>query len=131
MIKLFDYLFFRVFWWNESIVKEKGMPILSTIIGVALFPYLNLLTLLYTIILLRYDGLPILPKWSIVLIGIFVVVSVYYGLVFKRDYKEIIKENKAYSKKEKTKKDIVIISYIILTFASLVWIIIKGRAFYE
>lgn len=127
MGNFFNHLFYRIYWWNRNIVKEKHLPIFSTLLGFSILRILNL-TILIFIFLVYYVKNPLVyPKWlHIILMVVFLIID-YFNYIHNKYYIKIISQAENESKKEKKEKDIIIFIYLILTFGLLIFLIAEGR----
>lgn len=127
MKDMFDHLFYRFYWWNLNVVKERQLPIFSSFLGVSIFKVLNISTLIFTFLLLCVKGNSVYPKWLHALMMLAMLIVDYFIYIHKGQYKEIIERSKNLEKEKLRKKDIIIIVYMILTFVLLFWVIFEGR----
>ncbi len=118
--------FFRIYWWNVQIVKEKELPIFSTLLGIAVLHILNFTTIVFGFITFVIEDVNIYPKWIHIICMLLILIIDYFLFVHKDKYKEIISKNHIPENQIK-KLDYLVIFYILLTFVSLAFIIIKGR----
>lgn len=119
MIKLFKYLYYRLYTWNLKKWGENDLPQWNALFGVSFMMFLNLgllgllLQFLGVNIYLRNE-LPI-KKLIIIMLGLFVIN--YFLFIRKRDYILIIKELKKESIKKRKINTILVWLYVILSFA--------------
>lgn len=129
MTKFFNHLFYRVYWWNVKVVKESQLPLYSTVLGVSLFFYLNLSTVIFTILLYWVRDFSGFTKTQHILCGGIVLLIVYLTYVRTGRYEKVLKDSKEKPKSETRKLDIAVICYIFITFLLMILIIVKGREF--
>lgn len=127
MGKFFNHLFYRIYWWNKVIVKEKDFPVFSSLLGISIFHILNISTLIFIYLVYVLKDPMAYPKWVHLILMFAVLVLDYFIYIHKGRYKEIIKVSEGETKKSLKTKDFISISYILVSFGLLIWIIIKGR----
>lgn len=124
---MFDHLFYRFYWWNLNIVKETGLPVFSSFLGVSVFKTININTLVYVFLVFSVKDVQLYPKWLHALVMLAVLVLDYFIYIHNGRYKEIIEESKNQAKQKLRRKDIIIVIYMILTFVLFFWAIFEGR----
>ncbi len=129
MGKFFNHLFYRIYWWNMTIVKEKDFPVFSSLLGISIFQILNISTVIFVFLLYVLKDPMAYPKWVHLILMFLILILDYFIYIHKGKYKEIIKESENETKEALRKKDIYSIIYLLLTFGLFVWIIIKSREF--
>src|SRR5690625_3233146 len=127
MEKFFNHLFYRIYWWNKTIVKEKDFPVFSSLLGISVFHILNISTLIFIILVYIFKNPMVYPKWIHLIIMFAVLVLDYFIYIHKKRYKEIIKSSENETKISLKRKDYFSLIYIIVSFGLFIWIIIKGR----
>lgn len=127
MEKFFNHLFYRIYWWNKTIVKEKDFPVFSSLLGISVFHILNISTLIFIILVYIFKDPMVYPKWVHLIIMFVVLVLDYFIYIHKKRYKEIIKSSENETKISLKRKDYFSLIYIIVSFGLFIWIIIKGR----
>ena len=123
----FDYLFYRIYWWNTKVIKQKESPFFYTIAGVSAFYIINNTTIIISIYLLFNKSISHYPKLIQIAIMIFILCYCYYYYMHKRDREEIITYFKSLDPKKIKRLNFWLIIYIILTIISHIGIIIIGR----
>lgn len=125
----FNHLFFRAYWWNKNIVKEKGSFLFSAVLGVSVFYVLNYVTLLF-LFSLYYHNNPLAYAMQVHIIGMILIVAINYFIYSYNDnYRRVLERSKNMNKKTIRYFDIGITIYIFLTFLSFILILIKGKEF--
>lgn len=127
MVNFFDHLFYRIYWWNKKIVKENEIPVFSTLLGLSVFHVLNFTTIIFFyLVYIQKDPMAYPKSMHIGLMFIIFVID-YFIYINGGRYKRILEASKSENNSSWTGKDIYIIIYIIFTFSTLIWVIIKGR----
>jgi len=88
------------------------LPFYPTIFGVSLFQILNISTIGFFVELYAFKTTYFYLINIQVLITFLTCNINYYWFVIKKDYKSLLKENKAHSKMVKIKKDVGLIVYV-------------------
>ena len=96
MIKLYKYLYYRLYSWNLKTWGESDMPQWNALLGVSFMMFLNLSLLG---ILIQFLGLNIfskndLPKKEIIILMLGLFVLNYFLFIQKAKYLTLIKELK-------------------------------------
>ncbi len=114
-MKFFDYLFCRLYWWFTVIIKEKDIPIGSSVIGLSNFQCFTIFPIYIITCSLIYHSYSIKNILGInpffVIIGIFILINYFH--FNKTRYKKLLSTFNKMSPKEKKKKDIFCIVYIV------------------
>jgi hypothetical protein len=126
MKKFVYHLYYRLYWWNSKIVKDGSLAPFSTLLSTSMLKILNLLSILYIVFYYVIDKNIFLPKWLQTIIMISVLVLDYFIYIFNSKYRDILIESKKLGLKELRMRDFIVIAYIIITFALLIWIIIEN-----
>ena len=120
---IFYHLFYRVYWWNIKVIKEKDFPVLSAYLfvsGLMSINVISLLSILLAFIIKNPQEAPIWNPWVIILITF---LPNYFFFIHKKKYKDIIDNSQSLNKVEKRKRDIAILMYILLTFIILILVV--------
>lgn len=116
MFGLFKYLFFKIYRWNNNIIKNNSYPILGAVIGVSFFQILNIKFITDFIIYVLLDRKDlIVEQGKIVGILIVTIVLVLNGFYYNRYGIKIIEKIKSFTKSLRRKRDVISIAYIIIT----------------
>lgn len=126
MKKFVYHLYYRLYWWNSKIVKDGSLAPFSTLLSTSMLKILNLLSILYIVFYCVIDKNIFLPKWLQTIIMISVLVLDYFIYIFNSKYRDILIESKKLGLKELRRRDFIVIAYVIITFALLIWIIIEN-----
>ena len=120
---MFDYLFYRIYCWNQVVVKEKDLLIFSTLLGISVFKILNLSTLIFMVLIWR-DAISHYQKWMQIVLMCSVLLCDYFLYINGSKYKNIIEK---FSGKGKTvTKDVLLVGYIVLTFVLFFLAVLTG-----
>jgi hypothetical protein len=121
MVGLFKYLFFRIHWWNTNVIRNENYPIFGAIIGVASFQSLNIKFISDFILYVILDRRDLIVNQTKT-VGIIVVtiVLVLNGIYYQKFGVEVIEKFKSYSKDKRTRHDVIILFYIIITLVSTI-----------
>lgn len=121
MVGLFKYLYYRVYWWDNRIVKNPSYPIFSTVLGVSFFHVLNmkfLIDFIFYIVLNRKDLIVNQDK-VYGFIVVFLIISINW-IYFKRIHPVVLDKMEQLNKKQKRIWDIVIVLYMLISFATTI-----------
>lgn len=119
MIKLYRYLYYRLYAWNLKTWGENDLPQWNALFGVSFMMFLNLGLLG---LLLQFFGANIflrneLPKKELVITMLSLFVVNYFLFIHKDNYRSITKELKKESLKKRRANTVFLWSYVILSFA--------------
>ena len=123
MMKIYRYLYYRLYSWNLKTWGEKDIPQWNALYGVSFMMFLNLgllgllLQLLGVNVFLRDE----LPKRELVIIMISLFVLNYFLFVHKGNFRSIEKELKKESPEKRWANTILIWLYVILSFVLFVF----------
>jgi len=118
-MKLYRYLYYRLYSWNLKTWGEKDLPQWNALFGVSFMMFSNLclagllLQALGFNIFLRNE----LPKLEIGIIMLFLYIVNYFQFIDKGNYRLITKELKKESQKKRRTNTILLLIYVILSFA--------------
>ena len=126
ILRFSNHLFYRIYWWNVRIVKEKDLPIFSALLGISILHILNVSAVIFAFYTFVLKDVQLYPKWLHILIMFLILAIDYFLFVHNGRYKTIISKIDV-SDKRFQKLDFAIILYLIFTFAILGFTIIKGR----
>ncbi|AWI25515.1 hypothetical protein HYN49_06175 [Flavobacterium pallidum] len=127
-MKLFLYHFFyRMYWWNTQIVKEKNFPVFSALLGVSVFTMLNITTIIFAYLVFVLKNPLAYPKWLHIIVSAFALVLNYFIYVHKKKYLSILKTMSEVAKSKIRVRDALSTLYILLSFSMVVWIVICSR----
>lgn len=121
MVGLFKYLFYRVNWWDNRIVKNNSYPIFSAVLGVSFFHVLNIKFIsdfILYIILQRRDLIVNQDK----VVGLIVVstILVFNWIYFRRIHSVTIEKIEQLAKSQKRIWDVVIILYMLISLITTI-----------
>ena len=120
---MFEYLFYRIYWWNKVVVKEKDLLVFSSWLGISVFKILNLTTLIFVILIWK-GIISDYQKWMQVTLMVSVLLYDYFFYIKNSNYKNIIRK---FSNTNKIiTKDALLIVYILLTFVLFFAVVITG-----
>ena len=114
-MNFFEYLFCRLYWWNTQIIKEKDIPIVYSISGLAMFQTLSIFPIYCILYVLLFDSYHIKGTIGLnpfLIIGI-IIIFINYLYFRKPKYPILLKKFKDIPKEQKRKKDILCIIYIV------------------
>jgi len=122
MMKLYRYLYYRLYSWNLKTWGEKDLPQWNALFGVSFMMFLNLSLLG---LLLQFLGVNIflrdeLPKKELIIIMLSLFVINYFLFIHKSNYRSIVKELKKEPLEKRKTNTIFIWLYVILSFALFV-----------
>lgn len=121
MVGLFKYLFYRVYWWNTSIIKNESYPLFGAVVGVSFFQVFNIMFvsdfILY-IFLERRDL--VVQQDRIIGIIIVTIVLALNGFYFHKKYATIIEKAKKLEASNKRLMDVFVLIYITMTLMTTI-----------
>lgn len=127
MKKFFNHIFFRMYWWNESILKRKGTHLFSAIIGLSAIHVLNYTTIVFSFFLYIIKNPLAYPMWIQIAAMILILIATYLAYSRNDYYKEIVAKAKKEKKSELMYLDIGMVFYIIISIIVHIFIVIKSR----
>lgn len=119
-MKFFDYLFYKMKWWNTKVVTDFS-PFYSSIIILAVFQGFNVLTVVNFI---KYNwnyNIILIDKYFLLLPIVFFIFNYFY---YRSPVKQanIDKWILTLTKKTKIINNICVILYLIVSIVLLIWI---------
>ena len=115
-MNFFEYLFCRLYWWFTVVIKEKDIPVGSSVIGLSGFLLFSLVPFINVLYVLLYDSYKVNDNPlgnNLYFAIILVIILINYFYFNKQRYKKLLLAFDKISKKEKKKKDIYCIIYIV------------------
>jgi len=121
MVGLFKYLFYRVYWWDNAVIKNSGYPIFSAVIGVSFFQVFNIKFIcdfIFYIVLKRKDLIVQQDK----IIGIIIVslVLVINWAYFYKNSSATLEKIKRFNATQKKIWDTIVIAYMLITLMTTI-----------
>lgn len=122
MMKIYRYLYYRLYSWNLKTWGEKDLPQWNALFGLSFMMFLNLgllgflLQLLGVNIFLRDE----LPKKELIILMLSLFVVNYFLFIHRGNYRSIVKELKKEPPEKRRINTILIWLYVILSFALFV-----------
>ena len=115
-MNFFEYLFCRLYWWNTQIIKENVVPVFYSIVGLSVFQWFSIIPFYDYIYVLLYNSFYIEDLWGInpyfiICAPLLLINFIYFR---KNRYTILFKKIIKISEKEKKKKDIYCIVYILM-----------------
>ena len=123
----FDYIFYRIYWWNTKVIKQKESPFFYTIAGVSALHIINTTTIIIGIYLLFNKSISHYPKLFQIVIMIFILCFCYYYYIHKSNNEEIIAYFKSLDSKKIKRLNIWLIIFIVLKIIFHISVIILAR----
>ncbi|MGD9929454.1 MAG: hypothetical protein AB7U05_05515 [Mangrovibacterium sp.] len=123
MMKLYRYLYYRLYSWNLKTWGEKDIPQWNALFGVSFMMFLNLGLVG---LLLQAFGMNIfqrneLPKKELIVIMVGLFILNYFLFIHKGNYLTITKELKKETLKKRQANTFLIWLYVVLSFALFVF----------
>lgn len=118
-MKLLNYVFYRMYWWNTKIVKDFT-PFLSALIIVSVLQGFNLIFIFEIIAFYIFKTTSYFSTKYFLFIGTLTFILDFFYYKFKNRYLEIVKECSNISKKNKQIYDVLVIVYVIATFTIVI-----------
>jgi hypothetical protein len=126
-MRFFDFLFYRLYWWNTKIVLDFS-PVFSAILGLSVIQGLNLVFILELLSIGKLSFAENILNNYLLVVGIIpLLLNLFYYIKNKR-YLEIISKCKSITVKERKRKDYICIAYIVLSFILVVLTLINARS---
>lgn len=126
-MNFFDYLFYRMHWWNTKVVLDFS-PVFSAILCVSVIQGLNLVFILELFSIGKWSFAENVLNNYLFVVGIIpLLFNLFYYLKNKR-HVEIINKYKNITVKERKRKDYICIVYIALSFILVVLTMINARS---
>ncbi len=125
-MKIFDYYFYRMYWWNTKVVLDFS-PVFSAILGVSVIQDLNLFFIAELFSLWKKS---ITENIFSDYFSIIWLIPLLFNLVYylkKQRYIGIIAKYKNLPIKERKSKDYICIAYTALTFILVILAMIYHR----
>jgi hypothetical protein len=120
---LFYHLFYRVYWWNIKVIKEKDIPVLFAYALVSGLMGINLMSITACYLVFIIENPRAFPSWQHWIFIAIVCIPNYFIFIYKRKYKNIISDSESLSKEEKRKRDVAILFYIVTTLVFFIFIV--------
>jgi len=129
MIKIYKYLYYRLYTWNLKSWGENELPQFNALFGVSFMMLLNIGILAALVELLGFNVfVDDTPKKEIIVLGTIVLILNYFWLVHKRNYKRIENEYKNEPKKKRLKNTILLWLYFLFSFLIFIFLaILTGK----
>jgi hypothetical protein len=119
MMRSINYFYYRIFFlFSKGEVKRDG-AVLSVIIACMLV-YLNLLTIIAILKMMRVIPFFILTKPSAITLMVILFIIGYFLFLKGKKYLEIEEQFKIESKKRRVTGNVVTLTYFIFSFVSLI-----------
>lgn len=124
-MKIFlDYLFYKIYWWNTKIIKQKDSPFFYSIMGLSAFYIVNYTTIIFFALLLINGNILIYPKWIQIVVMSIIVCYCYYYYMHKRDRYRIIQYFEGLNAIKIKRLNLSLVIFIILTVVCHIGIVI-------
>jgi hypothetical protein len=123
MIKIYRYLYYRLYSWNLKTWGREDLPQWNALLGVSFMMFLNLGLLGF---LLQAFGIKIflrneLPKKGLIVIMVGLLILNYFLFIHNSNYVTITKELKQETLKKRKTNTFLIWLYVVLSFALFVF----------
>lgn len=133
-MRLYKYLYYRLYSWNLKQWGKRDDPQWNALLGVSFMMFINLISISLVLELLGYDVFLIesLPKIGIVTIALLILFFNYFLYVHKGKFKIIGKEFSKESKKNKRINALLLWIYVISSFLlnfGILYLIKNGYTF--
>jgi hypothetical protein len=129
MKTLLNHLFYRAYWWQETILKETDAILYKTTLITSVFLIFNFFAAIFAFSLYYLKNPVAYPSSAHLIAALAIVFLVYLIYIPSNNYIKIIDECKREDKKIINKRDIMLIIYIVITMATLLYIVIQGREY--
>ncbi len=130
MMKLYRYLYYRLYSWNLKTWGEKDLPQWNALFGVSFMMGLNLGIIAGIIDMLGVVNIFVenTPKKEIILFAFAILVANYFWLVHNGKYRQIAKEYKNELKNKKLRNTLFLWLYVVVSFVIISFIaILSGK----
>lgn len=129
MIKLFYHIFYRVYYWNIYVIKEKDLPIFSSFLSVSALLGLNINSFIIGFLVFVVKEIELYPNWGFWIIMLISMAPNYFIFIKNKRYETILRNSESMNRSEKKKWDKAIIIYIVVTILIVVFVSISSRNF--
>ena len=126
ILKFSNHLFYRIYWWNVRIVKDKDFPLFSALLGISVFHIMNFSAVIFAFYIFILEDVQLYPDWLHILSMFLILTADYFLFIHNGHYKKLISKEYLVDKKVQ-KLDWMIILYIFSTFLAVGFVILKGR----
>lgn len=127
MKQIFYQIFYRVYYWNINIIKEKDLPVLSSFLSVSALMGINIYSIMGIFSIFIIKDVKLYPDWIYLIVMFFSMTPNYFIFIRDRKYKNIIHDSESMNRSEKKKRDINMIIYIVITILFAAFISISSR----
>ncbi len=135
MLKLYEYLYYRLYTWNKKLHGEKDGPEFNASLGIAMFMGLHFVIFIaiLDVVILYYDTsynfIPKIPKYILIGVMVVFIAITYFWFVHKKKYLKIIKKYEKENKQMRQKKLIILWLFFLGSLFFLALLAIIGRSF--
>ncbi len=129
-MKLYRYLYYRLYSWNLKTWGEKDLPQWNALFGVSFMMGLNLGIIAGIIDMIGVVNIFVenTPKKEIIFFAFAILVANYFWLVYNGKYRQIAKEYKNEPKNKKLQNTLFLWLYVIVSFVIFSFIaILSGK----
>ena len=117
MMRLYKYLYYRLYSWNLKTWGEKDLPQFNALFGVSFMMYLNIGILAGIIDILGVNiFIEDTPKTEIIVIMLVLFFINYFWLVYKGKYIRIAHKFKKEPKKKRLRNTLLLWLYVVASF---------------
>ncbi|MDD3321624.1 MAG: hypothetical protein PHS59_09290 [Paludibacter sp.] len=130
MMKLYRYLYYRLYSWNLKTWGEKDLPQWNALFGVSFMMGLNLGIIAGLIDMIGVVNIFVenTPKKGIIIFAFVILVANYFWLVHNGKYRQIAKEYKNEPKNKKLRSTLFLWLYVVISFVIISFIaILSGK----
>ncbi len=127
MVAFWDYLFYRIYWFHDRVLRNHNDDMFfAAVIGVSFFMMANYYFVLELISFGMYD---VRLGGKIIYLGPLTLIIIANYLFYNRKarYKTVIKRGNEINKETKVYRDILCVSYIVISFVSMGFMIYLKR----
>lgn len=121
----FDWLLFRIDWWNEKVVRDGPNKEFSTIMGIAVFVFMNISTALFQILTLLPDKRMPFSLTAFILASLVLLALFFLYYKSKNRYVTSLVRASQFSKGVKKRLDVLVVLYVTLTLILMFWTILN------
>jgi hypothetical protein len=118
MIKLYKYLYYRLYTWNLRIWGEKDLPQWNAMFGVSFMMFMNICTIGFLLEVFGFIKIfdRQIPKIIVIIVMLIIFIVNYFQYIHNRGYNTITAEYKNEAVKRKKWNILLIWGYALLSF---------------
>lgn len=113
----YQYLYYRLYWWNLKTWGESDMPQYNALLGVTFLVYLNLFALIVFFgEMIGANVVNSIGNIYIAIVGVIGCTMNYFLFLYQKQYLQIAEKFSGESVKERRMKALLLWCYVVLSF---------------